>query len=45
MLAAAADPSVDYLMGNKHPARRGLAGTGMRAGAEAVPNVFPPRSV
>lgn len=45
MLAAAADPNVNYLMGNKHPTRWDLAGTRTCAGTEAVPNVSLPRSL
>lgn len=45
MLAAAADPSVNYLMGNKCPMCRDPTATGTHAGTEAVPNVSPPRSL
>lgn len=45
MLEAAADPNVNYLMGNKLPTRHNLAGTRTYGGTEAVPNVSPPRSL
>lgn len=45
MLAAAADPSVTYLMGNKYPICQDLTTAKMHAGTETIPNVSPPRSL
>lgn len=45
MLAAAADPDVQYLMGNKCPTSWDLAATAMHAGTQAVPNMSPSRAL